>query len=133
MTYLLEARFAPLAQIAIPLLLIAWLAFAPARTRLGLVLQIVGTTAFFGALAVTAIWLLPPWWTPYALGALLAISGVRALLRWRTLPVRPASVSVWITSGVFLALGAYSSHQAVRSYRGHFAPPGRSIDLKFPL
>ena len=133
MTYLLETRFAPLAQIAIPLLLIAWLAFAPARARLGVLLQIFGTAAFIGALAVTAIWLLPPWWTPYVLGALLTISAVRALLRWRTLPFRQTSISALITSSVFLALGVYSSQQAVRSCHGHFAPPGRSVDLEFPF
>ena len=48
-------------QFALPLVLIAWMVFAPGRSRLGFVAQCFGSAAALGALALHGVWLLPPW------------------------------------------------------------------------
>ena len=51
-------------QLALPLALILWLAFAAPRSASGSWIQFVASAALLWALALLGIWLLPPWWAP---------------------------------------------------------------------
>jgi len=52
------------AQFAVPLILIGWLMWAPARSGLGFVVQVFGSVAALAVVALQGTWLLPPWWVP---------------------------------------------------------------------
>ncbi|SDZ06721.1 hypothetical protein SAMN05444004_105251 [Jannaschia faecimaris] len=65
-------------QVALPVILLAWLALMPARSVAGRALQASGTGALLFALARVALWALPVWWLPWVYGALwltAALSG----------------------------------------------------------
>ena len=49
-------------QFVVPLILIGWLLWAPARSGLGFVVQVFGSVAALAVMALQGIWLLPPWW-----------------------------------------------------------------------
>jgi len=63
-----------LTQVALPLVLLAWLALFPAGSQLGWLMQVAGIAAFLFALARVAQWAVPVWWLPWIYaGVLLAI------------------------------------------------------------
>jgi hypothetical protein len=78
-----------LAQAAIPLLLVVWVMFWPARSVAGIVVQMIGSLVLLLALIRVGIWLFPPWWTPHAAAGLVVLSAAwhagRAL---RPAPIR---------------------------------------------
>ena len=61
-------------QFALPLILIGWMGFWPARSRLGFVVQCFSSAAALVAMALLGIWLLPPWWAPYGFGAAFRVA-----------------------------------------------------------
>jgi hypothetical protein len=63
-----------LAQAAIPLLLVVWMMFWPARSVAGIVVQMIGSLVLLLALIRVGIWLFPPWWTPHAAAGLVVLS-----------------------------------------------------------
>ena len=87
-----------LAQFALPLVLICWMGLAPPRTLFGFCIQVVATAAALWAMALLGIWLMPPWWAPYAFGvAFAAAAGVGR--RWR----RPFVSALPLTCGAWIA------------------------------
>ncbi len=68
-------------QVILPLALIAWLAFLPAGSLAGFVLQTAGIGAFLFALARVAQWAVPVWWLPWAYGGLWLVAVLAWLLR----------------------------------------------------
>ena len=58
-------------QFAVPLILIGWLVWVPAHSRLGFVVHVFGSVAALAAIALQGIWLLPPWWAPFVFAILL--------------------------------------------------------------
>ena len=52
-------------QFAVPLMLIGWLVWVPARSGLGFAVQVFGSVAALAVMALQGIWLLPPWWAPF--------------------------------------------------------------------
>ena len=68
-------------QLALPVLLIAWIALAPPRSLAGFWVQALATGIGLLALARSGVWLLPPWWSPYAYGALGALAVAVGLAR----------------------------------------------------
>lgn len=65
-----------LLQLFLPVLFIGLLALATPTSKLGFLCQTVGTAIAMLALALTGLWLFPPWWTPYIFGGLLAAATV---------------------------------------------------------
>ncbi|MFN3389899.1 MAG: hypothetical protein ACK40O_13330 [Allosphingosinicella sp.] len=72
-----------LLQLALPLALIAWLAFRPLPSRLGLAVQALASAAVLIALHLAGLWLMPPWWTPWLLWLLFGAAFVLAVRRPR--------------------------------------------------
>ena len=58
-------------QFILPVAIIAWLAFGPTRSRLGLLATISALVAVLTALHLSGMWLMPPWWTIWAYWALV--------------------------------------------------------------
>lgn len=119
------------AQFALPLVLIAWIGFAPPRSRFGFCSQLIGSAMTLWAMALLGVWLLPPWWAPYAFGLALAAAGLR---RIRPFAYRlPVTWGGWVVAGLFVALGAASAYGIVIALRSRTAPPVRAVPLAFPL
>ena len=121
-------------QFALPLILIGWLVWVPARSALGFVVQVVASVAALAVMALQGIWLLPPWWAPIVFAVAL---GVAAWLGRRR--VRPFSSAVprtrgaWIVMGLFAMLGATSIYGTVNALRSRMAPAAGVVNLAFPL
>ena len=123
-----------LLQLALPLFFIGWVAMAPLNSRFGVFCQIVGTASGLFALALTGLWLFPPWWTPYVFAVLLVAA---TLIGWRR---RRAFVSPlpsrWkdrIFAAMFLAIGGWGVVQSANALAGHVPQSGEIVDLTFPL
>jgi Peptidase family M23 len=114
-----------LAQMLLPLVLIAWIAIAPPRSLMGVSLQALVTAITLWAIARMGVWVFPPWWTPYLYGLLF----VRHNLQ-RKLPSRWLG---WIAIIGFAAFGVFAGNEAARSWAGQFPPSIPAIDLAFPL
>jgi Peptidase family M23 len=121
-------------QLALPLALIVWLAVAPARSRLGFAVQSVASAATLAVMALRGIWLLPPWWAPYAFAAALGWAAWLGLRRAR--PFASALPATWvagIVAGFFTALGALSGYGTAVAWRSRTPPPLTAVNLAFPL
>ena len=123
-----------LLQLALPLVLIGWLASAPPRTLAGLCIQASASAAALWAMALLGIWLLPPWWAPYAFGvALLVAAGVGVHRRRPFASTLPVTWGAWTVAGLFVVLGVASAYGIVIALRGRTAPPLSAVTLTFPL
>jgi Peptidase family M23 len=121
------------AQIVLPLVLIAWLAIAPLRNLLGVWAQALVTGITLLAIARMGVWVFPPWWTPYGYGLLLILALVVGLRRHKPQRQLPSSWLGWIAIISFVAFGVFAGNEAVRSWAGQFPPPIPAVDLAFPL
>jgi Peptidase family M23 len=121
-------------QLALPLLFIGLTALVPLQNKLGFFCQIIGTGTGLFALALTGLWLFPPWWTPYAFGGLLLIA---AFLSWRGVrPLTsqlPSSGAAWIFTAVFAVMGGWGVDQSVRALAGRVPQDGAAVELAFAL
>ena len=122
------------AQFAVPLILIGWLTWVPARDGLGFAVQVAGSVAALVVMALQGIWLLPPWWAPFVFAVAL---GVAAWLGWRR--VRPFSSAApitwgaWIVVALFSALGVVSTYGSVAALRSRSTPAAGVVNLALPL
>ena len=123
-----------LIQLALPSVLIGWMALAPQRTLFGFWIQFIASAAALWALALLGIWLLPPWWAPYAFGAALAATtGIGLWRRRHFASALPATFGSWTVTGLFVVLGVASTYGIAVALRSRTAPPERVVTLAFPL
>lgn len=79
-------------QFILPLILIVWIAIAPARNWLNFCLQVFSVASTLLAIGLAGLWTFLPWWTPHAFGCLLLIVSVLGLRRRQVITaVRPES------------------------------------------
>jgi Peptidase family M23 len=123
-----------LLQLALPLFFIGWVALAPLNTRFGFFCQIVGTASGLFALALTGLWLFPPWWTPYVFAVLLVVATLIGWRRRRAL-VSPLSSrwKEWMFAAVFIAVGSWGVVQSANALAGRVPQSGEIVELAFPL
>ncbi|MEX1662127.1 M23 family metallopeptidase [Thioclava sp. 15-R06ZXC-3] len=105
-------------QVALPLAMLAWLAFLPAGSLAGFALQATGIGAFLFALAKVAQWAVPVWWLPWVYSGLW----LGLILVWplrknlRNLALLPAGLSGWmfvVPSVVLLSVGGWYGARAL--------------------
>jgi hypothetical protein len=120
-------------QAALPLLLIAWLAFAPPGNTVGLWIQTLATAIGLVAVSYTGIWTFPPWWAPYAFGVLLFASLVGAFIRQRGCPPWPKGIMGWLSLAGFAAFAVYAANETRVAVAAEARPEGRVADLASPL
>jgi len=122
------------AQFAVPLILIGWLMWGPARSGLGFLVQVLGSVAALAVMALQGIWLLPPWWAPYLFAVALCVA---TWLGWRR--VRPFSSTVpatwgaWAVMILFIAVGATSTYGTAIAWRSRTNTAAGIVNLAFPL
>lgn len=120
-------------QVAFPLALIAWIAIAPQKSIIGFWTQALSTGIGIIALSLTGILLFPPWWAPWAFGALLVLMVVIAL-RCRPLStVKPHGALAWIATTGFVAFALFAAIQLRLAYSGAQVPPGPIAHVASPL
>lgn len=120
-------------QTFLPLGLIAWLAFAPPRSTTGFWLQSLAIGVALVAVSFVGIWTFPPWWTPFAFGALLVAVIVGSLVRRRSLSHLPQGVVGWTVLAGSLALTFYAANEVRGAWVGTTKPDGRVVDMASPL
>jgi Peptidase family M23 len=122
-------------QIALPLGLLIWFLFAPARDRLGFWLQAFGTGLALAALGLVALWSMPPWWLPYLYGvAWLAVFAVHVI--FHATPARSiqtAGFGGWLAALFFCALGVFSAYLSVIAIKGRQPAMPVVADISTPL
>ncbi len=122
------------AQFAVPLALMLWMALAPPRSASLFGLQFAASAACLWALAVLGIWLLPPWWAPHGFGfGLGVVAWVGLRQRWPFASSWPVTTGAWVVAALFIALGAASAYGIVLASRSRTVPPGPAVNLAFPL
>ena len=120
-----------LEEVLVPLGLLGWLALAPAPRGLAFGGQALGTGLLLLALALTAPWLLVPWWAALVYGGvwlvLLLVAG-----RGQTGP-GARHPKRWVRPVLFGILGLYSIWQIGLGWQGRQLPAAPAVDLLFPL
>jgi Peptidase family M23 len=122
-------------QIGLPLFFIVWLAVWPAPGAVAFAAQALGTGIFLFALALIAVWAMPPWWTPYAFGALWFAAFLSRFWRhgWRFDHVFPEGVTGWLATIPIAAVGLWFGYLSFEALAGRSPPGAAAIDLPFPL
>jgi hypothetical protein len=122
-----------IAQVAVPVALILWMALAPPRSASGFCIQFAASAACLWAAALLGIWLVPPWWAPWGFGAgLLAAVGLALGRRRPFVSPLPATPGAWVVAVVFTALGVASAYGILIAWRSRTVPPA-AVNLAFPL
>lgn len=122
-----------LLQAIAPVILIAWLAFAPPRSAAGFWTQALSIGAELVAISLTGIWAFPPWWGPYVFGALLCAAIIRGMVVQPRRSLWPNHAIGWFSAAVFASLALYAANSVWFAVRARDNPSGRSIDLSSPL
>lgn len=120
-----------IAQIALPLALIAWLGLRPLPGRAGLALQASSIGAALVALALVAQWAVLPWWMPRLYALLWALALWRAL-RIRSQPVAGGTAPRIETMFAALLLVG-SSALTAQALAGRVPPAGPVVALANPF
>jgi hypothetical protein len=122
-------------QVALPVVMIAWLILRPARNLAGFVLQAAGTGALLFALARVAQWAVPVWWLPWVYGGLWLTGVLAWLLRGRgaDLPVVPAGLAGWSGIGLSVVLLCVGGWYGALALAGRSLPPVEVVDIGNPF
>ena len=122
-------------QIALPLVLLFWLAFFPAAGLFAIGLQVLSVGAFLLGIGLAALWTLPPYWTPYLYWASFA-----AIVFWHLLAGRFVGNGLWAatagpTTLVLLAfgLGCVGGYMGLQAWQGRALPATETVDIAPPF
>jgi hypothetical protein len=123
----------PLAsQLVVPVSLLAWTAFGRHTTRARWIARAALVSTYVLAIGIAGLWLVLPWWLPFAYGALLAWIVVRRSRRNYSQAPRPPDIfgrAVTALTGALALLLVGVTGGALAGRR----PPAEPIDLAFPL
>lgn len=122
-------------QVLLPLALLAWLAFLPAGSLVGFVMQAAGIGIFLFALAKVGQWAVTVWWLPLVYGALWLV----ALVAWPLksnlagLPLLPSGLSAWLFLAISILLFGIGGWFGTRALMGRSEPQVEVIDIENPF
>lgn len=122
-----------LLQLGVPLLMLLSLALVRPSSGMGLALKVIATGAWLLAIGLTGLWTILPWWTPRALGVVLAVITIRRLATFRRLPAMPARVDTRVGAVASLVVALAALLQSAAAIRGRSEPPGLVADIANPL
>ena len=113
-------QFVLAAQVGLPLVLIGWLAFFPASSVIGVLVQIVGSGLTLLALSFVAIMVMPPLWVFYLVIGIYLLAAASAIVRLSAKDLRlfPCRSYAWggFISAILLAV--VGGTVAFNAYRG---------------
>lgn len=124
--------FPVILQLIVPVSLLVWLALErPTSNERSIALAILVAT-YVLAIGIAGLWLVLPWWLPFAYGALLVGIVARSLRRRHSRPLASAAVggrafTVFVAAVAVVLIGIVGMALAGRRL------PGEPIDLEFPL
>lgn len=122
-------------QIVLPLALLTWMLAAPLKSRMGFGVQSATTLFALVALALTAVWLVPPWWTPmiYLALWLYALQRQRSLL-WGNKVWLPRRTVEYFGVVLFLPVGLWTAYLIGQGLAGRALPDTADVvELPFPM
>lgn len=123
-----------LLQFFLPIALVRWIGVAPPRNRLGFAVQCAASLLVLIAMSLRGIWLLPPWWAPYAFGAAFVVAAGLSLRNRRPFAsVLPATWHAWAATAFLTAMGAASAIAIGTALVSRSPPLPRPVRLAFPL
>lgn len=122
-----------LVQVALPLLLLGWLAFWPAGSAMGWLVQAAGVAAMLFALARIAQWALPVWWLPLVYGGLWLALVITGLFALSSHPVLPSGTAGWVLLALSAGLFGLGGWYGGKALAGRALPPAAVIDIANPF
>ena len=118
-------------QLVVPVSLLAWLAFGRHATKARSVVVAALVATYVVAIGIAGLWLVIPWWLPFAYGVVVVWTIARRLRgndgTQRPLVVSGRAATVLIGALTMLLLGTIGLALASRR------PPGDHVDLMLPL
>jgi hypothetical protein len=119
-------------QLVVPVSLVAWLAFGrdTKKSRSIAVAALVATYVL--AIGIAGLWLVLPWWLPFAYGAVVVWTIARRLRSGDHRPQRPRAPSGLVVTGLIGALAVLLLGIVGLAVAGR-RPPADPVDLAFPL
>ncbi|MAM71575.1 MAG: peptidase M23 [Gammaproteobacteria bacterium] len=124
-----------LLQILIPLGLVAWMFFFPAKNRAGFWLQLVGTGLALLMMKTVFMWLHLPWWLADFYLLLWALTVLKQFLRRgiRFEHSWPGSAGACISTSLMLLITLGSAFLLWQGLQGRQPPDTRVVDIPFPM
>lgn len=122
-----------LVQVALPVALVAWLAFVPPRAKIGYWIHLVATALAIFAVALAGLWIEIPWWVTSAYPIAFGVASVFGARKSPWTPGLPATPQGWIHAVLFVALGAFSLNVAGHALLGRLLPPAPAVELVSPV
>lgn len=124
-----------LTQLVLPVLLLVWLWLSPAKTWPVKVLQFVSVAMILLGISLAALWVMPPFWTPYLYALLFVVIVIRHLKlhgrAGRRAPL-PSSTGFIITLLV-AGLGLFGAYLAYKALQGRVIPGGEVVNIAAPF
>lgn len=124
-----------LLQVGLPILLLLWLGLAPVRGLMAFTAQALSVGAALLALALTAMWIVPPWPTPWVYGVMflaLLLLGLHRILRRQT-KVWGAGLVSTVALLAIIVLGCFGAYVSVAAILGRNAPAGPVARIRAPF
>lgn len=123
-----------LTQLALPLLLLVWLALFPASGWLR-GLQLISVASILLGIALTALWTMPPFWTPYLYALLFVLIVISQLIKNRHFIRRSAQTSTanTITTLLVAGLGILGTYLAWQALQGRTLPDEAHVNIASPF
>jgi hypothetical protein len=122
-------------QVVLPVALLLWLALLPARSGLGLALQMAGIGAALLALALVAPGAVVPWWSPYVYGAVWAATALRHALRAHAarMALLPKRQLGWVSVAFGLGLLGVAGWYCEEALGARTLPAIQVVSISNPL
>ncbi len=122
-------------QIALPVLLLIWLALFPAAGLFALGLQALSVGAVLSGIGLAALWTMPPYWVPYLYYGVFAV-----IVAWHLFRGRFSGEGFWRASAgpttlvlVALGFGCVGGYMAYMAYQGKTVPAVETADIAPPF
>lgn len=124
-----------LTQIALPVLLLVWLALFPARGIFALGVQALSIAAVLLGVGLAALWTMPPFWVPYVYYGVFTVIMIRHLWQGRFTGDGVWRASAGQTLLVLLAfgLGCLGGYMAYLACQGRALPAVETVDIAPPF
>jgi hypothetical protein len=121
-------------ELLLPLAQLAWLWRGACRSRCEWLLQALSYAAYLALIAVAGVWLLLPWYLPYAFGALgLAAAAASWRRVGRRAPIAQGRIQAGLRIAAHLGLTAFCAGMLLWAFSGYAPPEGLSVSLASPL